>query len=71
MNVGAADGFDDAGLKAALESLGAPTVNLARIDIRPTYSYLVVPEESATSFEGLAGKTLGGKALKFERAKRR
>jgi len=71
MNVGAADGFDDAGLKAALESLGAPTVNLARIDIRPTYSYLVVPEESATSFEGLAGKTLGGKALKLERAKRR
>jgi len=71
MNVGAADGFDDAGLKAALESLGAPTANLARIDIRPTYSYLVIPEESATSFEGLAGKTLGGKTLKLERAKRR
>jgi len=71
MNVGASDGFDDAGLKAALEGLGAPAANLSRIDIRPTYSYLVVAEESAPAFEALAGKPLGGKTLKLERAKRR
>jgi len=71
MNVGASDGFDDAGLKAALEGLGAPAANLSRIDLRPTYSYLVVAEESAPAFEALAGKPLGGKTLKLERAKRR
>ena len=71
INVGASDGFDDAALKAALEGLGAPTAKLSRMDIRPTYSYLFIPEESAPSFEELAGKALGGKTLKLERAKRR
>ncbi len=71
LNLGASDGFDQAGLKAALQGLEAPVASIARVDLRPTYSYLIVTEDSAPAFEALVGKSVGNKSLKLERAKRR
>jgi ATP-dependent RNA helicase DeaD len=71
LNLGASDGFDQAGLKAALEGLQAPVASISRVDLRPTYSYLIVTEDSAPAFEALVGKSVGNKSLKLERAKRR
>src|SRR5262249_54265209 len=71
INLGASDGLNPAGLKEALEGLAAPVASISRVDLRPTYSYLVVSEESAPAFEALVGKSVGNKSLKLERAKRR
>jgi ATP-dependent RNA helicase DeaD len=71
LNLGASDGLNPAGLKEALEGLAAPVASISRVDLRPTYSYLIVSEESAPAFEALVGKSVGNKSLKLERAKRR
>jgi hypothetical protein len=71
LNLGASDGFDQAKLRAALEGLEAPVATISRVELRPTYSYLIVTEESAPAFEALVGKSVGNKSLKLERAKPR
>jgi ATP-dependent RNA helicase DeaD len=71
LNLGSAEGLDEAALRAALEALGAPSGKVARIELRPTYSYAFVAEADAPAFEQLDGKTHAGKALKIERARRR
>jgi ATP-dependent RNA helicase DeaD len=69
INLGRADKLDAAGLAQALEALGVPAGSVAHVDLRPTFSYLHVPEEQVASLEGLAGKQHGEKALKVERAR--
>ncbi len=71
LNLGSAEGLDEAGLRAALEALGAPTAKLARLELRPTYSYAFVAEGDAPAFEKLDGQHHQGKTLKIERARRR
>ena len=51
--------------------LGAPSGKVARLELRPTYSYAFVAEADAPAFEQLDGRTHAGKALKIERARRR
>ena len=63
--------MDEAALRAALEALGAPSGKVARVELRPTYSYAFVAEADAPAFERLDGQTHAGKALKIERARRR
>ena len=71
MNLGSSEGLDAAGITAALETLGAPTGKLLRLDVRPTYSYGFVAEEDAAAFEKLNGQQRGEKTLRLERARRR
>jgi ATP-dependent RNA helicase DeaD len=70
VNLGKADGVDEAGLGSALSALGAPSDKVAKLELRGTYSYVHVPEGDAPAFESLAGKQHGEKALKIERARR-
>lgn len=70
VNLGKADGVDEASLTTALSALGAPSEKVARMDLRGTYSYVHVAEGDAPVFESLAGKQHGEKALKIERARR-
>jgi ATP-dependent RNA helicase DeaD len=44
---------------------------VARVELRPTYSYVFVAEEDAGGFEALAGKPHADKPLKIERARRK
>jgi len=71
LNLGASDGLDEAAVRAALEALGAPAGKVARLELRPTYTYAFVSEADAAAFEALSGRTHAGKALKIERARRR
>jgi len=71
LNLGSAESLDEGALRAALEALGAPAGKVARIELRPTYSYLFVAEADAPAFERLDGQSHAGKALKIERARRR
>lgn len=61
---------DEAGLKAALESVGAPSGKVLEVDLRPTFAYAIVAEEDVASFEALSGRTHAEKPLKIERARR-
>ena len=70
VNLGKADGVDEAGLGTALSALGAPAGKMAKLELRSTYSYLHVPEGDAPAFESLAGKKHAEKELKIERARR-
>jgi ATP-dependent RNA helicase DeaD len=70
LNLGKADKLDEAGVKSALEAAGAPVAQIARIELRPTFSYVIVAEGDAAGFEGANGKAHGEKAIKIERAKR-
>jgi ATP-dependent RNA helicase DeaD len=70
VNLGKADGVDEAGLGTALSALGAPSEKVAKTELRGTYSYVHVAEGDAPAFESLAGKQHGEKALKVERARR-
>ena len=70
VNLGKADGVDEAGLGTALSALGAPSDKAARLELRGTYSYVHVPEADAPAFESLAGKQHGEKEVKIERARR-
>jgi ATP-dependent RNA helicase DeaD len=71
LNLGSGEGMDEAALRTALEALGAPAGKVARIDVRPTYSYAFVAEADAPAFERLDGQSHAGKTLKIERARRR
>jgi ATP-dependent RNA helicase DeaD len=70
LNLGKADGVDEAGLSQALESLGAPGGKVARTELKGTFSYLHVAEGDVAAFEALAGKQVKEKAVKIERARR-
>jgi ATP-dependent RNA helicase DeaD len=71
LNLGKADGVDEASLGTALTALGVPTEKVTKTELRGTYSYLHVAEGDAAAFESaLAGKQHGEKALKVERARR-
>ncbi len=70
VNLGKADGVDEAGLGTALSALGAPSEKAARLELRGTYSYVHVAEGDAPAFESLAGKQHGAKEVKIERARR-
>ncbi len=71
VNLGKADGIDEAGMSTALTTLGAPSDKVAKLELRGTYSYLHVAEGDAPAFESaLTGKQHGEKALKIERARR-
>ena len=71
LNLGKADGVDEASLGSALSALGAPSDKVAKLELRGTYSYVHVAESDAPAFEtALTGKQHGEKALKIERARR-
>jgi ATP-dependent RNA helicase DeaD len=71
VNLGKADGVDEASLGTALSALGAPADKVAKLELRGTYSYLHVAEGDAPAFEtAVTGKQHGEKALKIERARR-
>ena len=65
VNLGKADGVDEASFGTALTALGAPTDKMAKLELRGTYSYVHVAEGDAPAFEALAGKQHGEKALKI------
>jgi ATP-dependent RNA helicase DeaD len=69
VNLGQADGVDEAGLSRALEAVGAPTGKVISADVRPSYSYATVAEEDASAFEAVNGQMRETKALRIERAK--
>ncbi|MBX5483968.1 MAG: DEAD/DEAH box helicase [Myxococcaceae bacterium] len=71
IGLGRSNDLDDAGLRAALGSLGAPQEKLIAVDVRPTFSYALVAEEDAPAFEGLNGKPFRDRTLKIERARPR
>lgn len=71
VNLGKADGVDEASLGTALSALGAPADKVSKLELRGTYSYVHVAEGDATAFEtAITGKQHGEKALKIERARR-
>ncbi len=71
LNLGKADGVDEASLGSALSALGAPSDKVAKLELRGTYSYVHVAESDAPAFEtAVTGKQHGEKALKIERARR-
>ncbi len=71
LNLGKADGVDEATLGTALSALGAPAEKVAKTDLRGTYSYLHVAEADADAVEAaLAGKQHNAKDIKVERARR-
>lgn len=61
---------DEAGLKAALDGVGAPSGKILVADVRPTFSYAIVAEEDVSAFEAANGKLHGERPLKIERARR-
>jgi ATP-dependent RNA helicase DeaD len=69
LNLGKADGVDEAGVVAALEGIGAPSGRVAKTELRGTYSYVHVAEADASGFVALAGRSHGEKSVKVERAK--
>ena len=71
VNLGSMADLDEAGLTAALESLGAPAGKVLRQDLKPTFSYVIVPEADAEAFEALSGKSHGAQVLKVERSRPR
>ncbi len=71
VSLGKTDVADEAALKSAIGTLGAPADKVAKVDLRGTYSYVHVAEADAAEFEtALQGKQHGEKALKIERARR-
>jgi len=64
-------GLDEAGVQSALEALGAPAGKVVRVQLRPSYSYVIVAEEDVAAFEALDGKPHGEGTLKIERARPR
>ncbi|HYX92522.1 MAG TPA: DbpA RNA binding domain-containing protein [Myxococcaceae bacterium] len=71
MGLGKADDLDEAGVRRALEALGAPVSRILSFDLRPHFTFALVPEADAPAFEALSGKKYGEKALKVERARPR
>ncbi|HZA51783.1 MAG TPA: DEAD/DEAH box helicase [Myxococcaceae bacterium] len=71
IGLGRADGLDEAGVRGALQSLGAPVAKISSLDVRPQFSFALVPEADAAEFETLNGKAHGEKVLKVERARGR
>jgi ATP-dependent RNA helicase DeaD len=61
---------DEAGLKAALDGVGAPSAKILVADVRPTFSYAIVAEADVSAFEAANGKLHGERPLKIERARR-
>lgn len=70
LNLGRADGLDEASVASALEGAGAPSGKVARVELRQTYAYVFVADEDVTAFEALNDKVHGSKSLKLERARR-
>lgn len=69
LNVGSRNGIDEAGIRAALEAVGAPSSELAHVEVLGPFSYLFVPSATAEKFEAASGKEHNGRKLKVERAK--
>jgi ATP-dependent RNA helicase DeaD len=71
VSLGKSEGLDEAGVQHALEAAGAPPGKIIRVLLRPTFSYVVVPEENVAAFEAISGTPHGEKTLKVERARAR
>ena len=71
VNLGSGDGLDLAGLTSALEAAGAPSGQVVRTEMRPTFSYVFVAEAASAGFEALQGKQHGAKTLKVEKSRPR
>jgi ATP-dependent RNA helicase DeaD len=69
LNLGKADGIDEASVATHLETLGAPGGKIEKSSVRGTFSYLYVSEAAAGSFEALNGKQMDDKSIKIERAR--
>ncbi len=71
VSLGEQDGADDTKVREAVAAL-APGVELRKVEVRRTHSFLeVAPEAMDAAVQALQGKEWGGKALTAERARRR
>jgi ATP-dependent RNA helicase DeaD len=71
VSLGEQDGADDARVREAVAAL-APGVELRRVEVRRTHSFLEVPPEAIDdAVQALHGKEWSGKPLTAERARRR
>jgi ATP-dependent RNA helicase DeaD len=69
IGLGKNDGLDEAGLKAALDSVGAPAAKMVASSLLGTFSYAIVHEGDVAAFEAGSGKEFKGRRLKIERAR--
>jgi len=71
VSLGADDGLDAEGVKAALaEASGADAAKVKHIDVRPAHSFVYVERDALDAFLAANGKMRGEKELKVERARR-
>ncbi len=71
VSLGADDGLDTAGVKAALSARGgADAEKVKHIDVRPAHSFVYVERDALDAFLAANGKMRGEKEVKVERARR-
>lgn len=71
VSLGADDGLDTEGVKAALSELGgADAEKVKHIDVRPAHSFVYVERDALDAFLAANGKMRGEKEVKVERARR-
>ncbi len=70
LNLGASDSIEASTLSAILEGLGAPRGHIARVDVKPTFAYVDVPDADVGEFQRIAGKRHEQKVIKVEVARR-
>jgi len=69
INLGSQEYASQEALREGLCSLNASAQALTSIDVRPSFSFALAPEEKAKDLEALTGTMLGTKSLKIEKAK--
>jgi len=70
VSLGADDGLDEAGVKAALAELGASADSIKHVDVRPAHAFVYVERDALDAFLAANGKMRGEKEVKVERARR-
>jgi ATP-dependent RNA helicase DeaD len=72
VNLGASDGLDAAGIKAALQAIsGLDPANIADLELRATHSYVFVEPPFVDALLTGDKKEHGGKAVRIEKPRRR
>lgn len=70
VSLGADDGLDEAGVKAALAELGGDPEKIKHLDVRPAHAFVYVERDALDGFLAANGKLRGEKEVKIERARR-
>jgi hypothetical protein len=69
INLGSQEYETPDALREELSKVSASTALIQSLDLRPSFSFALVPEEKAKDLEALTGTTVGTKSLKIEKAK--